>query len=328
MSRDQLDFFGLIAAERNEPDPHKRRTATLSPNSAITERLVQSAISIDPSTDRELTFQHTVFCQTAMPYRNPGDVRRWERINGCITLDIEAGRARDLKTGRHVEVPLPFGPRARLVLMHLNAMALRSGKRSIEVDDSLTSFVQRIIGRDPGGRDITMVKNQLTALSAALVRLSTGDETTAVQIDSKIVSGFNLWAPTDPKQKILWPSVVRLSEEYFTSLMTHAVPLDERAIGALAHSARALDIYTWLAQRLHRVDPGRPQFIGWSALQEQFGFDYKRIRDFRRQFLHALRQVHSQYPQARVETDKRGVTLRQSPPPISHQTKPLASPRK
>jgi hypothetical protein len=44
--------------------------------------------------------------------------------------------------------------------------------------------------------------------------------------------------------------VVRLSQEYFDSLTAHAVPLDERAISGLAHSAMGLDVYSWLAQRL------------------------------------------------------------------------------
>jgi len=55
---------------------------------------------------------------------------------------------------------------------------------------------------------------------------------------------------------VLWPSVIRLSHEYFTSLQNHAVPLDEQALGGLAHSAMALDTYAWLAQRLHRVPQG------------------------------------------------------------------------
>src|SRR4051812_43702144 len=45
-------------------------------------------------------------------------------------------------------------------------------------------------------------------------------------------------------------SVVRLDADYFDSLTKHAVPLDSRAVAALAHSALDLDVYTWLAQRL------------------------------------------------------------------------------
>jgi hypothetical protein len=44
----------------------------------------------------------------------------------------------------------------------------------------------------------------------------------------------------------------------------------------------ALDVYTWLAQRLHRVSPAKPAFVPWVSLWEQFGQGYERIRDFRR----------------------------------------------
>src|SRR3954453_12414128 len=85
----------------------------------------------------------------------------------------------------------------------------------------------------------------------------------------------------------MWPSYLKLSLDYYHSLLKHAVPLDERAIAALAHSAVALDIYCWLAQRLHRVLPGKPQLVTWVNLQEQFGQGYTRIRKFR-EFFHGL----------------------------------------
>ena len=60
------------------------------------------------------------------------------------------------------------------------------------------------------------------------------------------------------------------------------MPFDERAIAALSHSAMGLDIYAWLAQRLHRVQPGKPAFIPWTALKDQFGWHYGRMDNFKR----------------------------------------------
>ena len=94
------------------------------------------------------------------------------------------------------------------------------------------------------------------------------------------------------------------------------MPLDERAIAALSHSAMALDVYCWLAQRLHRVDPGRPAFVPWAALHAQFGWHYDAIRKFRQVFKQTLEMVHSQYQGARISMDGRGLTLRNSPPPV------------
>jgi Plasmid encoded RepA protein len=143
------------------------------------------------------------------------------------------------------------------------------------------------------------------------------EEGRAVQVNTQIVSAFDLWFPKQSDQRVLWPSTVRLSHEYFESLGRHAVPLDHRAIAALSGSSMALDAYVWLAQRLFRVPAKKSQFVAWDSLHEQFGQGFARIRDFRRQFLHTLRQVQAAYPNAQVEADDRGMTLHNSRPPVA-----------
>jgi hypothetical protein len=160
------------------------------------------------------------------------------------------------------------------------------------------------------------MKAQLSRLSAALIRLGITKGERAFQIDTKIVTAFDLWFPKDERQRVLWPSTVRLSEEYFQSLSQHAVPLDERAVAALSHSAMALDVYAWLAQRLHRIPLGKSQFVPWKSLKDQFGFNHKHMWKFRQVFIKALGQVHSQYRGAKIGIDDRGLTLHHSPPPI------------
>lgn len=95
------------------------------------------------------------------------------------------------------------------------------------------------------------------------------------------------------------------------------MPLDERAIAALAHSAMALDVYCWLAQRLHRIPAGKPQFVPWTALYEQFGQGYAQLRQFRAFFLRQLQQVRTAYPAARFDADAKGMLLMSSPPPVT-----------
>jgi hypothetical protein len=108
-----------------------------------------------------------------------------------------------------------------------------------------------------------------------------------------------------------------LSEEYYQSLGRHAVPLDHRAVAALSTSSMALDTYVWLAQRLHRIPPGKPQSITWAAAHEQFGQAYARLRDFRRTFLQTLAHIKNAYPSARLSADEQGLTLEHSPPPVA-----------
>jgi hypothetical protein len=272
-------------------------------------------IEADPPGEA-ITYQHTVFCQTGLPYRNPGAVRDWNRRQGNIALQVSAGQALCPASGEWVPLGIPFGPKPRLILTHLNREALLRGSPLVEAEESLTAFVRRLLGSEPNGRELRTFKDQLGSLAGATIRLAVVQGERAFQVDTKVVSAFDLWFPKDSRQRVLWPQTIRLSEEYFASLQQHAVPLDERAVAALAHSALGLDLYAWLAQRLHRVEPRRPAFIPWAALKEQFGWHYGRMDKFKSVFRPALDMVLTQYRAARLELDGRGLTLRHSFPPV------------
>ncbi len=306
----------------------------------IQQRLIAaSAANIEQPDLRSLLYQHTVFCQTSLPYRDPGEAARtWERLNGDVHLKVLAGEAMHPDQGRLVPVGLPFGPKCRMVLMHINQRALVTESPHIEIEDTLSKFVRHVLKLDPKGRNLRIVKDQLARLSASSIRLGIVRDGHALTVNSQIVTAFDVWFPKDDRQRVLWPSTVSLSLDYFQSLITHAVPLEETHIAALSHSALALDIYAWLAQRLHRVPVGKPAFVSWAALYAQFGqgYDPNRVDNFRRVFKVALREVLTLYKTARIEEDERqpprllsqgkrsvwrerpakGLTLHNSPPPV------------
>src|SRR5690349_7061397 len=64
-------------------------------------------------------------------------------------------------------------------------------------------------------------------------------------------------------------AVVELSEGFFKALRDHPVPVDESAIRHLADTCMPLDLYLWLAYRLHSI--GRATLVSWQALHAQFG---------------------------------------------------------
>lgn len=283
----------------------------------IKRRLIENSVQIGAKLADDILFQHTVFCQTVLPYRDPGpEVRIWEREQGNVKLYIKAGEAYHPKTNHLEKIGLPFGTAARLILCHLNTEALRTGSPVIEIDSSMTAFIARLQGYQPNGQEIRKFKDQLVRLSTSLIRLIAVQETHAVQINTQIISTLDLWVERFKGEGFLFPKKIQLGADYFTSLQEHAIPLDERAVAALAHSAMGLDIYCWLAQRLHRVDQKRGQFVPWAALYQQFGQGYERIRDFRRVFLVILKMVKTQYPAARFGIDKGGMMLGNSPPPV------------
>jgi hypothetical protein len=284
----------------------------------IQQRLLDLATEIATSPPEDFAFTHSVLAQTSLPTAKPPDgMLRWERRQGRATLLVVAGEALDPKTQKFAQLPLPYGPKARLLLMHLNSEAVRRQSPVIPVEDSMTAFFRRVMGKTQDGRHMGRLKAQLSSLAAATFRLGImqGDDR-ALQVDTKVVTAFDLWFPKNETQRVLWPSTLRLSLDYYESLTRFAVPLDERAIAALAHSATALDIYCWLAQRLHRIPVGQPQLVPWAAVYDQFGQGYREIRKFRRDFMSLLVQVTAAYPAARLFTDGRGLTLEASQPPV------------
>jgi hypothetical protein len=272
-----------------------------------TKRLIDAHTNILGGPADDIAFSHSVLCQTSLPYR-PTDERVWIRDQGHVSLRIDAGAARHPDTGKWVDLPLPHGEKPRLVMLHLNSEAKRTGSPIIDVEGSMTAFV-RALGIHVHGRNIRTLRDQVARLAAAHITFGIGSTT----IKTDVIDAFDLWRPDDAKP--MWPSTVQLAPRYFDSLMEHAVPLDSRAVAALAHSALDLDIYAWLAQRLHRIKGG-PQTITWQALKTQFGPDYDRLRDFRRKFGLALKTVLTAYPSARIEEVDTGLVLRNSPPPV------------
>ncbi len=102
-----------------------------------------------------------MFCQTGLPYRNPGDdVRLWERSNGQVGLQVIAGSAWHPERGQFVQLGLPYGPKPRLLLAYLNREAMIHASQVVEVEHSLTAFV-KALKLDPKGRNITIIKDQL-----------------------------------------------------------------------------------------------------------------------------------------------------------------------
>ena len=315
--------------EREQDGPRKigHLLAPYKPPTAMQQRLLEPA---PEEGDEAILYQHSVLCQTCLPFRNPGaEVRTWERVNGVVNLLVAAGQAFHPETLQFMEVGLPFGPKPRLVLYHLNAESLRTQSPVIELEDSLTAFVKRTLGLDPGGRTIRTVKDQLTRLSAAVFQIGTVvSEGRAVTLKGSVIEGFELWATKDPQQRVLWPTTVQFSQRYFESLMRHAVPLNETAIARLSHNAMGLDIYTWLAQRLHRVEKGKTALVPWSSLAEQFGHGYTRIRKFRSVFMDTLKQVKVVYPDARFDISPAGMHLKHSRPPVASRLLPVQSPQR
>lgn len=278
--------------------------------------------------DDNILYRHSAMCQTYLPYRDPGDdVTEYTHKNGSTSLIIQATKVQD-PDGKLMYVGLPYGPKARLAMMHIDTMAILQKSREVEVRDSMTSFVTENLGLSNSGYNIRQVKEQMTRLAACMISVAKvidhEKHRQVKQFDSKLIQGFDLWFPKDGSQRVLWSSTIYLSGDYFESLMSQAVPHDMRMVAALANNAMALDVLSWLTQRLHRVPVEKPSFVAWQQLKDQFGSNYGRMDNFKRDFRKVLTAVLHQYRDAKIEeVDNEGFRLFNSKPPVPYRPTPV-----
>ena len=287
--------------------------------SIIKTRVQNTALDliIHPATAQDAMFQHSVLCQTFLPYRNPGDdVTTWQQNQGNVSLAIQTTKVFNPTTHLLESVGLPYGTKARLILAHINSQAIKNQRKDLNIEDSLTAFI-KALGLTTDGRTIGDTKEQLRRLTTSIISLGYFSEEKNFQVDLKIVKGFDINFQKDDLGRVAWTNEIQLTDDYFNSLMVHAIPLDERALAALSNNAMALDIYAWLAQRLHRIHYSTPQFVTWQNLKDQFGSGYKDMKKFKEVFRKTLHTVRMQYQQARIEEDaNKGFVLYNSPTPI------------
>lgn len=307
---------------------------------AIERRLIDQAADIMREAPQDILFQHSALCQTYFPYRDPGgDVREWLQTNGQVTMHMQAGIVLipqgPNRPATTMTPGLPFGPKARLVLAHLNTRALKQGGPRITLEEeSFTQFVRSM--QDPlkkkavapNGREIRAYKDQIMRLNTVHLQLAMPADDGYVNKKPQIIEEFCFSVTRNAQQRLLWPEYLLFGERYWQTLEKHAIPLDERALAALAHSPMALDIYCWLAQRLHRIPQGKELFLSRSLLWRQFGHGFNRLNNFAAAFKDALRQAVSQYPSAVLSLTREGLTMQNSPPPIAGRLIALAGPTK
>ena len=134
----------------------------------IQQRLIELGADIATTPPEDMAFQHTILCQTSLPAARPEAGRLvWERRQGRATLLVEAGKAINPRTGHFEQLCLPYGPKARLLLMHLNSEAVRRQSPVIPVEDTMTAFFRRLMGRTQDGRQAKMLKQLLVPTLAA-----------------------------------------------------------------------------------------------------------------------------------------------------------------
>jgi len=276
-------------------------------------RAVEAAISYMSDEEAGIGFLYSGWCQAALPHKRLADDAVWKVQTERVTLVVEPGR-RNL-VGDYTEFcGVPYGSRARLILLYLQSEALRTSSRDVELGRSLHAWLGRL-GIPIGGKSFADVREQADRLSRCRLTFHVQQEGRAGLINQNIVDAAMFVSDGESRQGSLFVETARLSETFYEQLRKHPVPLEEAAIKAISNNSQALDVYCWLAYRLHVLPAART--VSWPALFAQFGSSYKKLAHFKMRFVDSVKIATAVYRDANIELDEKGIILKPSRPPVA-----------
>ncbi len=260
-------------------------------------------------TPEDLSFLHSGLCQTSLPHSRPAENHTpWSRRSGRFSLMVQPGLI-DSPAGAHY-VGVPYGPKARLILIYLQTEGIRS--RTVSMGASLSAFMRSLGLSVTGGARGTIgaVREQSLRLARCNFTMQwsehDGGGGRTIIADTRIVDRLELWR----SEGGAWSDTVELSPLFHEHLKEHAVPLDRRGIAHLSGNSLGLDLYALLAYRLPRLS--KEVHLRWTALQGQIGTAERTTNTLGVRVREVLPDVLTAYPHANIETTPYGLLLKPS----------------
>jgi len=274
------------------------------------ERMVIEAAYQVLSDDAErMGFTYSGFALTSLPHK-PQQATTWRREGHNLTLVLQAGVDRNEKN-----LGLPYGSYARFILLFLQSEAIRTQSREVELGRSMRVWLGSKMGLSIGGMTYKNVSEQAKRISGCSLTFFADRDGAQIKSRGGFVKTEITMTNVIGDQPTLWQDRVLLDEDFYRALREHPVPVSEAALRAIGPRSLVIDVYIWLAYRLHALR--RDTEVGWPSLYAQFGAGVGRIRGFRKYFIECLAIATAAYPEARIDIGERGVILRPSRPAIA-----------
>ena len=281
-------------------------------------------------------FLHSVLCAMSLPTKRPkGDLefqaitRRDRNYLLAITPKPVFRRAPNGEMELQ-NLGVPFGAYPRIILINILSQAVLKKTRNIYLGGSFRDMMRRFgyEGASRGQRGQTdRLKEQMDRLLACEWMIhwedqNFGEAESAFKVNEVKLSheyaGLN---GTDGS----FNRELRLAEAFYDHLQEHAVRFDMNAIYALRNKPTAIDLYTYLAFRLPRIQQGKPVELDYTQLAAHMGNKIEAASKIRQTLKLALNLVGSVYPEARVDVGDMKVRLHKSPSPMPDLVKLVGS---
>lgn len=276
-------------------------------------RVVDAAAVYLSDEEHGIGFLYSGWAQAALPHKKLPDDKPWQVRTDRVTLLVEPGR-KTLPGGALQWIGVPYGSRARLIMLYLQTEALRTQSREIELGKSLRAWFRKM-GIAPGGKSIADVREQAERITRCRLTFEVQQGGRSALVQQLIVDKALFTDESEDFGGSQFLESTKLSETFYEQLQKHPVPIEESAIRAINRHSMALDLYCWLAYRLHVLQTPTP--LSWRALHAQFGAGIRRIDHFRETFTEQLQLATAVYPDAKIEVRSQGLLLHPSRPPIA-----------
>jgi Plasmid encoded RepA protein len=215
-------------------------------------------------------------------------------------------------------IGLPYGSYARFILLFLQSQAVKSQSREIELGRNMRVWLGAM-GLSIGGTTYKLVNEQARRISSCRLTFFADRAGREVMRHGGFVDGSISLAlsSTDAEeaQGCLWQERVLLDERFYQALLSHPVPVSEAGLRAIGAKSMVIDVYIWLAYRLHALKNDMP--VSWPALHAQFGGGFGLVRKFRSHFIECLLLAMAAYPDASVSVEDAGLVLHPSRPAVA-----------
>src|SRR5919199_6307922 len=123
-------------------------------------RLVEIAAEMLTEEEARIGFSHAGFALTSLPHKAiPEPV--WRREAYRVKLLVESGRDDEAEL-----IGLPYGAKARMILLYLQTQAVRTDSREVELGRSMRSWMSAMGIVTVGGMTYKQVTEQARRISA------------------------------------------------------------------------------------------------------------------------------------------------------------------
>ena len=300
---------------------------------------MSSALSTTGTGDDEsldISFMSRSFCIAGLPLRRQferdkltrkaiepqREATRFNRSDRQFSFTVE-GKLLTLPRDPeplHIPIGVPYGARARLLILWMTTQARIGGDRWLELG-KISEWLASV-GMSHNSDGALAAKEQLIRLSFATFTMIFNDREGKREffndnqlVETKVFGEDEMFHYAQGNiAKVRYPLGLQLSVPAFDHFSGgDVIPVSTEALREIANNAMAIDIFVYLNYRLPYIRSEEMQEVSWSKLAKQFGNIGDTGTRFRQVFEASVEKALRAYRNADVRITERGLELRYSP---------------